>query len=83
MMMGMAAVAGLRLMALVASTPFMPGMRWSMKITSGCCSPFRKSRASSAEPAMLTSMLRPSRSLLSANRATLESSTSNAVLMAI
>src|SRR5690606_27551611 len=44
---------------------------------------FRKSRASSAEPAMFTSMFRLSSSLLRANRATLESSTSRAFLIAM
>src|SRR5690554_90085 len=54
-----------------------------MKMTSGCSLLLRKSKASSAEPAILTFMSRLSSSLLSANLATLESSTRRAFLIAI
>ena len=76
-MIGIMAVCGLPLIAWTASSPSMPGIRWSMKIASGrsCC---RYSMACSADSAMSTSISYFSSMRLRMTRADLESSTTKA-----
>lgn len=78
-MMGMVAVAGLALMTRTACSPSMPGIWWSMKMTSGRLWP-RCSSACSADAAVSTRNPLPARIAPSACRAVRLSSTISAYL---